>query len=95
MRRVLQCNVRHGLQAALEYQLPINAILPDGIILQCSEKAYGDWHERTETIKRNWRVRWTIEQWDELGYEIKRLWHGPFGKLYPVKKEKESEEERS
>lgn len=91
MHRVMQCNVRHGLQAVLELELPIIAILTDGIVTRCDERAYEDWYNRYRELSVYTRRRWKKGQWDELGYELKFMPHGPFGSWYPMKKEKESE----
>lgn len=91
MHRILQCNVRYGLQAVLELELPIIAILTDGVVTRCGERAYEDWHKRYTELNGNHRLRWKKNQWDELGYELQYKAHGPFGSWYPVKKEKESE----
>lgn len=91
MHRILQCNVRHGLQAMLELELPIVAILTDGVITRCGERAYGEWYKRYTDLKTNLRRRWNTVEWAELGYELKYIPHGKFGACYPIKKEKEYE----
>ena len=95
MRRILGCNVRYGLQAVLELELPVTAILTDGIIVYCSEQAYENWSARYEELHTGRSRKWNKEQWQELGYELKYRPHGPFGSWYPVKKDKEKERERS
>ena len=91
MHRVLQCKVRHGLQAVLELDLPVIAILTDGVVTRCGEIAYENWHERYIHLARNRNGRWSKGEWEELGYELKYIPHGCFGSLYPIKKEEEIE----
>lgn len=91
MHRILQCNVRHGLQAALELQLPLISILTDGIVTRCGERAYEAWYERYTELNTKPNRRWNKVQWDKLGYELKYVPHGPFGSWYPFKKEEKNE----
>lgn len=94
MHRILQCNVRHGLQAVLELELPIVAILTDGVITMCGERAYEEWYKRYTELSTKISKRWNKVEWDKLGYELQYIPHGQFGSWYPVKKEKQ-ESERS
>lgn len=73
LHSVVKCNIRLGMQAAIETPMWVTTVLLDGLILRpVDQRHLAEWRLRYDILYAFKARRWSAVQWDAHGYVLCR-----------------------